>query len=124
MTSPAGTHTFNKLKTQSLRMQVYVKLKEKLLSGEWKSGEKLPSENELCKIFGVSRVTVRAAVQQLEILGLLEICHGGGTFVRDFSSIDAAGAFHPLIQINKNQDIITVLEYTFTIIGLRLIFAM
>lgn len=100
-----------KVKTESLRSQVYVQLKTKLMEGVWKVGEKLPSENELCATFGVSRVTVRAALQQLEILGLVETKHGGGTFVKDFSSINALGTFHPLVQINKNKDIITVLEY-------------
>ena len=100
-----------KIKTESLRSQVYMQLKSQLMSGVWKAGEKLPSENELCTTFGVSRVTVRAAIQQLEILGLVETRHGGGNFVRDFSTINAMDALHPLIQISENQDIITVLEY-------------
>ncbi len=100
-----------RVKTESLRSQVYVQLKNKLMEGVWKVGDKLPSENELCSTFGVSRVTVRAAIQQLEILGLVETKHGGGTFVRDFSSIDAVDTFHPLVQLSRNQDIITVLEY-------------
>lgn len=99
------------IKKESLRSQVYVQLKSQLMEGVWKVGGKLPSENELCASFGVSRVTVRAALQQLEILGLVETKHGGGNFVRDFSTINAMDAFHPLIQINENQDIITVLEY-------------
>ena len=100
-----------KIKTESLRSQVYSQLKARLMEGVWKVGEKLPSESELCETFGVSRVTVRAAIQQLEILGLVETRHGGGNFVRDFSTIDAVDALHPLIQISRNQDIITVLEY-------------
>jgi GntR family transcriptional repressor for pyruvate dehydrogenase complex len=99
------------IKKESLRSQVYAQLKSQLTKGVWKVGEKMPSENELCESFGVSRVTVRAAIQQLEILGLIETRHGEGNFVRDFSTISAVDAFHPLIQINKNQDIITVLEY-------------
>ena len=100
-----------RIKTESLRSQVYVQLKSMLMEGVWKAGEKMPSENELCEKLGVSRVTVRAAIQQLEILGLIETRHGGGNFVMDFSSISAMNAFHPLIQIGENQDIITVLEY-------------
>ena len=100
-----------RVKAESLRSQVYSQLKTRLMEGVWKTGDKLPSENELCQSFGVSRVTVRAAIQQLEILGLVETKHGGGTFVKDFSSVNALGALHPLMQINRNQDIITVLEY-------------
>jgi GntR family transcriptional repressor for pyruvate dehydrogenase complex len=103
--------TLRKVKTESLRSQVYAQLKAQLMKGTWKVGEKMPSENELCALFGVSRVTVRAAIQQLEILGLVETKHGGGTFVKDFSSIEAVDAFHPLVQLHRNQDLITVLEY-------------
>ena len=99
------------IRTSSLRSQVYTQLKNQLIAGVWKPGEKLPSENELCASLGVSRVTVRAAIQQLEILGLLETQHGGGNFVREYSPVNAIGTFHPLLQINENQDIITVLEY-------------
>jgi GntR family transcriptional repressor for pyruvate dehydrogenase complex len=99
------------IKAVSLRSQVYAQLKKELTMGTWKAGEKLPSEKDLCQSFGVSRVTVRGAIQQLEILGLVETRQGGGTFVKDFSSIEQADAFHPQIQIKKNQDLITVLEY-------------
>ncbi len=100
-----------RIKTDSLRAQVYSQLKKQLMDGVWKTGEKIPSENELCASFGVSRVTVRAAIQQLEILGLVETKHGGGTFVRDYSSMNAMTDLHSLMQIGKNQDIITVLEF-------------
>ncbi|MDR2788880.1 MAG: FadR family transcriptional regulator [Candidatus Accumulibacter sp.] len=100
-----------KIKMESLRSQVYMQLKNQLMKGVWKAGEKLPSESELCALLGVSRVTVRAAIQQLEILGLIETRHGGGSFVREFSSVNTVEALHPLIQINGNRDIITVLEY-------------
>lgn len=103
--------TLKRIKTESLRSQVYMQLKSQLMEGVWKVGERLPSENELCTILGVSRVTVRAAIQQLEILGLVETKHGGGNFVKDFSTINALDAFHPLIQISQNQDILTILEY-------------
>ncbi|MDR3161997.1 MAG: FadR family transcriptional regulator [Spirochaetaceae bacterium] len=100
-----------KLKTESLRSQVYAKLKEQLMRGVWKEGEKLPSEHELCDMFGVSRVTVRGAIQQLEILGLVETKHGGGTFVKKISVAENVDSLHPLMRIHKNQDLITVLEY-------------
>jgi GntR family transcriptional repressor for pyruvate dehydrogenase complex len=104
-------HPIKKIKAEPLRSQVYAQIKEQLMKGVWKPGAKLPSENEFCSLFGVSRVTVRAAIQQLEILGLVETKQGGGTFVRDSSPADTVDAFHPLLLIQKNQDLITVLEY-------------
>jgi GntR family transcriptional repressor for pyruvate dehydrogenase complex len=100
-----------KIKTESLRSQVYGKLKEQLMKGAWKEGEKLPSEHELCDMFGVSRVTIRGAIQQLEILGLVETKQGGGTFVKRFSVAESVDSMHPFMRIQKNQDLITVLEY-------------
>jgi GntR family transcriptional repressor for pyruvate dehydrogenase complex len=100
-----------KIKAESLRSQVYVKLNEQLMNGTWKEGEKIPSEHKLCSMLGVSRVTVRAAIQQLEILGFVETKHGDGTFVKKFSSLENINAFHPVIPVHKNEDLITVLEF-------------
>jgi GntR family transcriptional repressor for pyruvate dehydrogenase complex len=100
-----------KIKAESLRSQVYATLKEKIMRGVWQEGEKLPSEHEFCALFGVSRVTVRAALQQLEILGLVETKQGGGTFVRGFSVSRNMDTLHPLIQLQQSQDLVTVMEY-------------
>ncbi len=104
-------HEIPKIKAEPLRAQVYRKIKEQLMKGVWKEGEKLPSEHEFCALYGVSRVTIRTALQQLEILGLVETKHGGGTFVKNFSSIEKVDTFHPLLQLRQNQDLITILEY-------------
>lgn len=101
----------HRVKTDSLRTQIYIQLKNQLLNGAWKPGEKLPSENQLCETFGVSRVTVRAALQQLQILGMVETKHGGGTYVLELPAIIAINNLQPAILINRNHDIITVLEY-------------
>lgn len=101
----------HRVKTDSLRTQIYIQLKNQLLNGAWKPGEKLPSENQLCETFGVSRVTVRAALQQLEILGMVETKHGGGTYVLELPAVMVINNLQPTMLINRNHDIITVLEY-------------
>ncbi len=101
----------HRVKTDSLRTQIYVQLKNQLLNGAWKVGEKLPSENQLCETFGVSRVTVRAAIQQLEILGMVETKHGGGTYVLELPAVMTINNLQPSMLSNRNHDIITVLEY-------------
>lgn len=55
-------------------------LKEKILSGEIKSGDKLPSENQLSTKYQVSRQTVRKALSILENEGYIYAEHGRGTF--------------------------------------------
>ena len=83
-----------KISRDSISDQVFVQMKEQILEGEWKPGEKIPSENELARQFGVSRVTVRNALQKLSALELLETRFGEGSFVR---SPDAASVMSPLI---------------------------
>jgi GntR family transcriptional regulator, N-acetylglucosamine utilization regulator len=66
-------------------MPLYHQLKERLVeriaSGVWPPESRLPSERELCELFGISRITVRQALDQLVAEGRLVRSHGRGTFV-------------------------------------------
>ena len=61
--------------------QVSEWLRERIRSGEWKDGDKLLSEHELARRFGISRQTVRQAVGTLVNEGLLLRRQGSGTYV-------------------------------------------
>ena len=65
----------------ALYYQVENSIREKIENGEWKVGQKLPTEPELCQFFGVSRTTVRQAVDSLVTSGLLAKKQGSGTYV-------------------------------------------
>ena len=52
-------------------------------NGTLKPGSRIPSENELCAKFGLSRQTVRHAILMLAEEGLLESRRGSGTYVAD-----------------------------------------
>lgn len=71
-------------KIQKVRIgdQVFEQLKQMIADGEWKPGDRLPSETELASQFGISRVTVRQALQKLSALSLIETRLGEGSFVR------------------------------------------
>lgn len=56
-------------------------IRKNIENGQWVVGKKIESENELCKRLGVSRVSVRNAIQQFVALGILESVHGKGTFL-------------------------------------------
>ncbi|MDQ8708077.1 GntR family transcriptional regulator [Streptomyces sp. LHD-70] len=56
-------------------------LEHRLSQGEWAAGDRLPSEPSLAEELGVSRVTVRAALAQLENEGIVNRRHGSGTYV-------------------------------------------
>ena len=62
-----------------------------LAQGRWRAGDRLPSESDIALEYGVSRVTVRSALQTLEARGLLTIRHGSGTFVADLGHGIRAG---------------------------------
>jgi GntR family transcriptional regulator len=72
------------LETQSevtLYQQIYDDIKHKIGSGEYREGQALPSEAKLCEIYGVSRVTVRKALEELENAGVIERIRGKGPIV-------------------------------------------
>lgn len=64
---------------------IVLQIKNQIFSGRIPAGHRLPSENELCEQFGVSRTTVRDALRVLESQGLVEIKvgAGGGAFVSE-----------------------------------------
>ena len=62
--------------------QVYVSLRAWVQDGTYKPGDQIPTEPQLCKLFGVSRITVRKAIDSLSQEGWLVRQQGRGTFVR------------------------------------------
>lgn len=60
---------------------VLARLQSQIAAGDYKPGERLPSESELCKAFGVSRPVLREALMSLQALGLTTSQPGIGTFV-------------------------------------------
>lgn len=66
------------------RQQVEDRIRQAILEGELKTGERLPSESELARQFAVSRTTVREALRALSTQNLIEKVPGagGGSFVR------------------------------------------
>ena len=66
----------------SVAEQVYSQLKENVVNGIWKPGEKIPSENQLVSLLGVSRPSIRMAIQKMITLGMIESKVGDGTYVR------------------------------------------
>ena len=62
--------------------QIALILREAIRGGRLANGERLPSETELIDHFGVARMTVRQAIQELRGEGLVQSEHGRGVFVR------------------------------------------
>lgn len=66
---------------QKLYMQLYEILKKKIEINEWPVGTQIPTEEELCTIYSVSRATVRTAILELVRQGYLKRQQGKGTFI-------------------------------------------
>lgn len=69
---------------RSLHVQLANSLRDRLRDGEWHAGDRLPTEAQLSVEYGVSRSTVRGALQLLETQGRTRTRHGLGTFVAPF----------------------------------------
>lgn len=91
---------FGPLKPQRLLEEVFKQLKEAILEGHYKPGDRLPSEQEFCKTFGVGRPVIREAFRFLENSGLISVRAGarGGAFVQ---KIDASVLFNTFEGIVK-----------------------
>jgi DNA-binding GntR family transcriptional regulator len=66
---------------RSLRHSLAEELRSRILAGEWRPGERLPSEPELARQRTVSRSSMRAAITVLEEDGFISRRHGSGTYV-------------------------------------------
>ena len=94
---------FRPIKQSRVSEQVLDQLKEAILLGNYKSGDKLPSERELTMEFQVSRGVIREAIRALEITGFIVTRQGqsGGAFVTDLSFDHLGNAFLDLFLANK-----------------------
>ncbi|MFI1916510.1 FadR/GntR family transcriptional regulator [Nocardia sp. NPDC020380] len=75
---------FKRIDRRTVPDTVFDQLAGEVLAGELGPGATLPAERQLAETLGVSRPTVREALQRLAHSGLVEVRQGGSTTVRDF----------------------------------------
>lgn len=73
----------NKAVAQPIYQQIKAHIEQKIATGEWTAGEKLPSENELAVALDVSRMTINRALRELTQEGLINRVHGIGSFIAE-----------------------------------------
>lgn len=93
------------IRRSALVGQVIATLRQAIESGRWPVDTRLPTEAELADEYGVSRATLRQAVQALVHVGLLQTIQGNGTFVRATSEVDAV-----LARYLAGENVLAVLE--------------
>jgi GntR family transcriptional repressor for pyruvate dehydrogenase complex len=99
----------NKIEKQSVADRVFNALRQEILDQSFPVGGKLPSEGALSKQFGVSKASVKSALQRLATLGLIETRVGQGSFVREFNPLKYMDQIHEFLL--SNRDISQITEY-------------
>lgn len=94
--------TLKPIKPKRISDQVFEQLKDLIFKGQLKPGDQLMTERELAQSMGVSRPTVREAINKLVTMGLLEQRQGQGTFVN--SPADDADK-NPLAAVINGHDV-------------------
>lgn len=97
----------NKHNSPGLYQQIAEQLRQSVVRGEFKVGEKLPSERELANLFGVSRIPVREALKTLEFMGIVEHVRGEGVYVRTLSMRDLLAHVEFAVQDDNERQILT-----------------
>lgn len=80
--------------SDTLVNEIITQLSQAIIDGDFKPGDKLPSEAELCEQLGVGRNSLREAIRVLNAMGVVKTKRGQGTFLQDTISHEV---FNPLI---------------------------
>ena len=92
--------------------QAYDYVLDNILTGAWPVGSKIPPETELAATLGISRMTLRSAIQRTNALGLTETKQGEGTYVTSFNMYPYfSNLFELKLISNKNNDILLFRNY-------------
>lgn len=91
------------IKKQNISDMVFEQLSAAISAGEWKPGDRLPSESELSASLGVSRVSIRSALQRLSSLGLVVSRRGEGTFVCELNSSQCLNSMIPMVALTAKD---------------------
>lgn len=108
--NPFSDSTIN---NESVVQQVINRITDAIIAGRLKPGDQLPTEMELVSTFGVSRNSLRSAIQTLRAYGVLEVRRPEGTFVRSGPSPELINPmiYNILLQKeNSYQDIVALRE--------------
>ena len=97
-------------KNESVTNRVVAYIRDQILSGAWPLGSKLPSENQLCKELGCSRISIRSALQQFIAIGAVESVHGKGSFLRS-ADLQLLGRTEPLSIQTALTDILDLISF-------------
>jgi len=101
---------FQPIKPKKISSQIADQIRSSILAGEFTPGDKLPPERELAEMFGVSRPSVREALNILASAGLVMSYQGGGTVVMSLVEAPTGNTLSELIRVEQERalDVIEV----------------
>ena len=92
---------FQPVKSGKVSERIVRQIKDTILSGKMKPGDRIPPERELVEWFQVSRISIREALKSLETSGLLTIKPGSGVFVAQVNSKPMSDSLSSILRIQK-----------------------
>ncbi|MCX6089401.1 MAG: FadR/GntR family transcriptional regulator [Candidatus Atribacteria bacterium] len=93
----------NPQKRQTAVHEVVTELKDRILNEGLKTGDRLPTELEFAREFGVSRTVIREVVKMLEAVGLVEVHRGRGTFISNHPSFSIVETLTFVIMLQNSS---------------------
>ena len=102
-------------KSPSIPQVILKEIQRLIAEGQLRPGNALPSEMELAERFGVGRSSIREAMRVLQLLGIVEVIQGKGTFVRepgilplmvDWSRINQMGIISEVMEARQFMEVL------------------
>jgi len=93
------------IKTKKIYEQIVDQIGKLVAGGQLKPGDRLPSERELVERFQVSRASIREAISALEMMGLIEVRSGEGTYIRQVNIDSVVAPLAWMLFIEKDTDL-------------------
>lgn len=90
--------------------EAITKIKDMIISGELSAGDRLPPEKELSEKLGLSRSSLREAVKALEIIRVLDVRRGDGTYVTSLEPKLLTEAMSFIVDLHQDKSILDIFE--------------
>lgn len=94
----------NPISTKRIYQSVIEQFVDLITSGQLKIGDKLPAERDLAERFNVSRASIREAFRAMEIIGIIEVRPGGGSYVTQLNIGNFMATIAPLFMRTNNME--------------------
>lgn len=95
--------TFNEIKVENPVDKIIKQIRNSIVSGQLKPGDRLPSERRLSERFGIGRTYVRDAIKKLEFFGILRTNPQSGTIVTGADIAAMEGLLSNVIKLSEND---------------------